>query len=281
MRLCVSNIAWKADEAGAAAALLAGRGVRFVEAAPTLLLPSGYAAAPEEAAQVKAWWEARGLGIGAFQALLFGLPELTLFGDEAGRAALAAHLQRVAGLAGQLAALPNDRPGPTPLVFGSPRNRLRGALSEAEALAVVAPFLHRLGERLAPHGACLCLEPLGEAWGCDFARTLREAADIARAADHPAIGVNVDLGSLTSGHEEARAALAHAAPFVRHVHVSEPGLAPVPAPGTNHAAFAAALRDSGWDGLVSIEMRRAEDDPLGAVARAVDFVAETYLGGRA
>ena len=71
-------------------------------------------------AEYRRSWEDRGLQIVSLQSLLFGRSDLQLFGDDGVRAALADYLRRVIDFGAPL--------GAHALVFGSPKNRLRGAL---------------------------------------------------------------------------------------------------------------------------------------------------------
>jgi sugar phosphate isomerase/epimerase len=100
---------------------------------------------------------------------------------------------------------------------------------------------------------------------------MRETIDFVRLVAHPAVGINFDIGSLYMNGEMSAAGdwFARADPFVSHVHVSEPNLAPAP---QDVAAFEALSRDliaQGYDGWFSIEMRAAGEDNLGSIEKAV------------
>ena len=140
--LAVSNIAWAPHEDEAIAAVLRREGVAGVELAPTKWREQPLEARVEEIAEYRRTWEDRGLRIVSLQSLLFGRPELQLFGSAAIRAALADYLRRVIDFGAEL--------GAHALVFGSPKNRLRGSLSIGEANDIAIPFFRQLGE----HAAC-------------------------------------------------------------------------------------------------------------------------------
>ena len=88
-RLAVSNIAWEPQENDAVAEVLRREGVNGVEIAPTKWRARPFDATAEEIAEYRRGWEDRGLRIVSLQSLLFGRPELQLFGSDAVRAALA------------------------------------------------------------------------------------------------------------------------------------------------------------------------------------------------
>ena len=116
MNLAISAIAWEPSEDDAAASILREHGFTGVELAPTKIFPRPHCAADAEIAACQEAWSRRGLRIVAMQALLFGRPELTVFGEA--RKQTLEYLCGVARLGGRL--------GAGALVFGSPRNRARG-----------------------------------------------------------------------------------------------------------------------------------------------------------
>ncbi|RYD84829.1 MAG: sugar phosphate isomerase/epimerase, partial [Verrucomicrobiaceae bacterium] len=115
MNLAISNIAWTSEEDAAAYELLSNFGVRALEIAPARLFQNPALASEEEVEKALEPIRAAGLSIVAFQAILFGKPELTVFETKDVRLALIDYL---GGLAKTAAAC-----GARPLVFGAPKNR--------------------------------------------------------------------------------------------------------------------------------------------------------------
>src|SRR6185437_14047549 len=111
------------------------------------------------------------------------------------------------------------------LVFGSPKNRLRGDLPLDSAISIACDFFQELGDAAASHGVSLCIEANPAAYGCDFVTTTAEAADLCRRVNHPAIRVNGDLGGMTMSGETPAQALENAGSYIGHFHASEPQLA--------------------------------------------------------
>ena len=165
LRLAVSNIAWNADEDDAIGLLLQSEGVAGVEIAPTKWRERPLDATSREIADYRRAWEERGLRIVSMQSLLFGRPDLQLFGDT--RSALTDFLIRTIELGANL--------GAHALVFGSPRNRVRGELSPVDAMSTAVDFFRPLGEHAAAHGVTLCIEASPPDYGCDFVTTTAEA----------------------------------------------------------------------------------------------------------
>ncbi|HVE85340.1 MAG TPA: sugar phosphate isomerase/epimerase, partial [Myxococcales bacterium] len=115
MKLTASNIAWKPAEDETAAAALRSVRAEGVEIAPTAVWPRPLESTQQQRLEYRRWWEERGLKISSLQALLFGRPELRIFGDEEGRKATFEYLAGMIRLGGEL--------GAAALVFGSPKNR--------------------------------------------------------------------------------------------------------------------------------------------------------------
>ena len=83
------------------------------------------------------------------------------------------------------------------LVFGSPKNRLRGSLSSTDALGIATTFFRELGAHAHAQGVALCIEANPTEYGGDFITTTAEAVELCRAVDHPGSRVNADLGGMT------------------------------------------------------------------------------------
>lgn len=286
LRLAVSNIAWDPSEDDEIAAVLRREGASGVEIAPTKWRDKPLDATAAEIARYRQTWEDRGLRIVSLQALLFGRPDLELFG--ATRIELRDYLLRVIELGAGL--------GAHALVFGSPKNRLRGSLSPSDAMASATDFFREIGEFAAEHGVTIAIEANPPAYGCDFIMRTGESVELCRAIDSIGIGVNADLGGMTMSGDEPRPVIESARGCIAHFHASEPNLAELSAT-SNHAAAAAALVAIGYKGWVSVEMRSREaergkleagnaEESLGtekarsanvqAVERAVRFAKTAY-----
>ncbi|MBE7493437.1 MAG: sugar phosphate isomerase/epimerase [Verrucomicrobiaceae bacterium] len=233
MKSAVSNIAWDVDEDAAALARLE---TAAIEAAPTRWWPDLMKVTREEAL-------ARADKVCGFQALLFGRPELQVFGPDQGRACLD-YLARVCDVASWC--------GARTLVFGSPRNRIRGTHDRQQGTA----FFRELGNIAAERGVVICVEANPAVYGGDYLLTSREVAELVAEVDSPGVRMNLDTGELTTNGGDVAAILREVMPLVTHVHVSEPFLAPLNPANPVHEATAEALR--GYQGFVSLEMKAPE-----------------------
>ena len=268
-RLAISNIAWQPDEDDAVAEVLRREGITGVELAPTKWRERPLDASTDDVVAYRRTWEDRGLHVVSLQSLLFGRPDLQLFSDDAARVALADYLRRVIDFGALL--------GACALVFGSPKNRLRGSMTLKDATDIAAPFFHTLGTHASARGVAFCIEANPPEYGCDFVTTTAEAAELCAVVDHPGIRINADLGGMTLAGEDPLAAIQSTKAFVAHVHASEPHLAELGLVA-DHALAASALDAIEYDGWVSIEMRAGADgDNVGAVERAVRRAKREYV----
>jgi D-psicose/D-tagatose/L-ribulose 3-epimerase len=267
VKLAVSNIAWDPAEQDDVLAMLGDLGVLGIEVAPTKLWPDWEGAEPGSAAEWRHRFALKQFELPSMQAILFGKPELQVFGPEPVREATLDHIGRVAELAAAL--------GAGPLVFGSPKNRDRGRFSPDEAFEVATGFFREAGRRCAPHGVWLCIEPLPEAYGSNFVNRWREAADLVQAVDEPGFGLHLDTGCIHLAGDDPAEAVRACQGTIRHFHVSEPHLVDLGQPAIDHRRVGEALREADYQGWISIEMRRA-DDPLRGIAEAVRLVTACY-----
>ncbi|MGH7710942.1 MAG: sugar phosphate isomerase/epimerase family protein [Gemmatimonadaceae bacterium] len=266
MKLAFSNIAWNRDEDAAVAAVLVSRGIAGVEIAPTAVWPAPLARTPGELTTYRENWQGLGLRVVALQAILYGRPQLRVFGAEDSQRALVQHVDGMFSLAAAL--------GAHALVFGSPGNRRRDGLPFAEAVRRAAVLFRELAGLAQSRGVVLCIEPNPEAYQCDFVVNGAEAVTLAEAVDHPGFGIHLDAGGLKLSGEDPNDAVQRALPWLRHVHASEPHLVPFGVGGAQHALLADALREVGYDGWVSVEMRRIDGVP--AIEHAAAAFAAVY-----
>jgi D-psicose/D-tagatose/L-ribulose 3-epimerase len=270
MRLAVGNIAWTAEHDEAIVSQLLDCGAEALEVAPARIFADPSTATVEQALHIASRYRSAGLPISSMQALLFGRPELRLFGSVAETDALVAHLGRLIRLAGAL--------GCRPLVFGSPKNRARGPLTMREATEQAIPTFRKLGDLCVETGTLFCLEANATGYGCDFMTVVEEAAQMVRETAHPGVAMVLDTGNMLMAGEPPEAVLA-VLPYVAHVHLGAPQLGPI----MDHVAYLTRvveqLKTGGYEGVVTIEMRAIDSaEPLRPVLDAVRFVRR-LLGG--
>ncbi|MGH6927474.1 MAG: sugar phosphate isomerase/epimerase family protein, partial [Dongiaceae bacterium] len=266
MRLAVSNIAWNDAEEAAVLPLLRQRGIAGIEVAPTRLWPDWTGATPAAVRAARTRLADAGFCVPSLQAILFGKPDLSLFG---GGDAFADHIRRVADLAAEL--------GARIMVYGAPKSRDRGDLTPAIAFDRAVTVLRAVAADCAARGTTLCIEPNPVAYGCNFVTNSRDGMALVKAVDSRGFGLHLDTGAMTLAGEDPADALLAAQSILDHVHVSAPNLAPIAPATIDHARIGRALRQMNYGGWIAVEMRRG-DDAVEALARSIDLARDCYRG---
>ncbi|NHC15527.1 sugar phosphate isomerase/epimerase family protein [Motilibacter deserti] len=268
MSLAFSNIAWPVEDDSAAFEVLVEAGYPGLEVAPTRIWDEPLEVPAAEVAAFRRTVERTGLRIVAMQSLLFRRPDLQVFGSAESRSALHDHLAGMARLAAGL--------GATRLVFGSPGNRKRGDIPMAEAMERAVEVFAPLAKEAEEVGVCFCIEANPTAYGCDFLVNAVESTAFVRAVGSPGVRLHLDSACMALGGDDAAERVRDGADVLAHVHASAPQLGEVgPDTGVDHERLATALREAGYAGSVSVEMR-AQEDPVAAVRRSSSYVKDVY-----
>ena len=271
MKLVVSNLAWTLNEEPEVAKLLQEMGVRYVEIAPTKVWDEPLKITEKQINEYLDFWKAYDIEPVAFQAMMFPRPDLKIFESASNRAETLEYLKGFIALAGKMKA--------GVLVFGSPKNRQRGGMPEAEANKIANEFFNELGDHAQKHGTILCIEPNAPQYACDFVTNAREGINIVKAVNNPGFGLHLDVGCMTMAGEDPAESVTQAGGMIRHFHISSPMLADVNEDaGVKHKETGEALRKIGYDKFVSIEMRPGDEGANAErVKTAVELAQKYYV----
>lgn len=275
MRIAVSNIAWAAADETEVADLLARLDVGAVEIAPTKVFADPINVPADRLRDYRAFWADRGIEIVAFQSLLFGRPDLELFGEDASRRALIDHVTGFLVLAGRL--------GASALVFGSPANRrLPPGRTEEDVWPVAVEAFAELGRRAVDEGTVLCIEPNPTAYSCDFIVDAASGDRLVRDVGSTGFRLHLDAAGMHLAGDAAADAIQRSADILYHFHASSPQLAPLNPEAVGLDSSIAALRQHGYDRVISIEMcAGAEGEGVArvdeAIARLRDSAAQVGI----
>ncbi|MGV9014063.1 MAG: sugar phosphate isomerase/epimerase family protein [Flavobacteriales bacterium] len=275
MKLAVSSFAWPPERTPAVRSGLKNfLEVKGVELVLPMAFPDPARATRSEAVEVRDAWNEAGLSVVSVQSLVFGNPDLRLFGDEEVSMRLLDHLEHMGRLADWL--------GARVMVFGSPANRLRGDLPMDAAFHKAAVFFKQLGQRVSPLDVTVCIEPNPPIYaGCDFINTMAQAVQLVEMVDHPCVQVQCDTGAIIheqrSGAMPSAGALENALQRSAHLHISNPGLLPLQYSDDEQASCAKQVLPHLNLSWASIEMRTPPGgEPLAAIERAVRSVCSWY-----
>ena len=259
IRLAASNIGWQKQDDEQMYAVLQRLGYEGLEIAPTRIFPDRpYDCAPSVTLFAGYLYQNFGLVIPSMQSILNGKSE-NLF-DPAGAFALTASLDEAYRFAAACRC-PN-------LVFGCPRNRQLPAGADETA---ADDFFRENALLAAQKGTTLALETVPPCYNTNFLNRTRDTMAYVKRLGVPGLGVNLDVGAmLTNG--ESIAEIVEYLPLVHHIHISEPGLAPI-APRPIHRELALLLKGLDYTGFVSVEMKTTD---AGTMTRALEYVAEVF-----
>lgn len=267
MQLSISNIAWDITQDEAIADLLLSEGVHCIDIAPGKYFSNLSGVTSEDISRVKYFWENRGIKIVGMQSLFFGTKGLNLF-DESSQPAMLKHLNTVRKIAVGL--------GVARLTFGSPKNRDRTNLSDTEADKLATSFFQNwTNVNNLSSDPKLLIEPNPTIYGTNFLTTTREATNFIRKLANPCVGLQLDLGTMTANKEPSEL-IDYAAPFIGHIHVSEPWLVPVGTTDAPHAKYAQQLKRVQGKYLTIEMIVKKTDNQLSTVCNAIRFVKRVY-----
>lgn len=269
MKIAISNLAWDREEDNQVATLLRKYRTRGVEIAPTKVWPGLDSLDNKQIDDYRQFWLDQGVSIIAVTSLLYGHPELKVFGTEQDRQVTLNHLAKVASLANKL--------GAKVLVFGSPKNRQTNGLPKNEVQKIAERFFWQAGELAKLNNLFFGIEPLPSEYGTDFISNLREGFELVRTVNHPNFRLHLDLGAMTINDEVNQESLKKVLPVTCHVHISEPLIKPVPAGLTNHSVAAEILKSLKYNQWVSIEMPlESGQSHIETIEKTLKFVTKVY-----
>ena len=143
--------------------------------------------------------------------------------------------------------------GGTRMVFGSPDQRsLVSGDSPVKAWDRARETLNALMPDLNSRGVTLCIESLPGL--TDFVTSMSEAMRLVTEVDHPNFQTMVDVKSMCGEGRSFADIIQQAATNLRYVHVNDENLKGPGMGDTDLVPVAAALRDVGYDGYVSVEV---------------------------
>lgn len=269
MRIAISNIAWNIAEDNEMAGLLSQYSIDAIDIAPSKYFQNIATATSDDIRCVRSFWEKNGIEITGMQSLLFGTEGLNVFGSEESQEKMLVHLSTICRIGHEL--------GAKKLVFGSPKNRLKGGLSSSEAKEIAHNFFSKLGDIAQSHEVSICLEPNPECYGADFMTNSYEAYEVVKSINHDAIKMQLDLGAITINQESIDGVLSLTHNMIGHIHISEPNLSIIGDVGVDHSIYAEAMNKKGIDTPLCIEMLEPKGEPhMEAIDRALKYVVSTY-----
>ncbi|MGF1726772.1 sugar phosphate isomerase/epimerase family protein [Photobacterium nomapromontoriensis] len=266
--LAISNIAWKHEEELHVFNILNKLEIKNVEVAPAKVVNNVKKFTKNEVISYCNYHKKHNLNIVSMQALLFGGPTGNIFGDSTEVSEIQNHLYRVLEMAEYL--------GAKKLVFGSPKNRLKGQLSKVEAFEKASNFFAPLAKRANDIGAAICIENNPEYYGADFLTTTDEVCEFIKFANMPGLSAHFDTGGMFLAKENIVEAIDNNSEMISHFHISEKDLLPISSTDINHKEVANILKHNNYNNYITVEMKQTEQNVID-IEKSLEFVRKVYL----
>ncbi len=176
------------------------------------------------------------------------------------------HTRRALSLCAELGA---------PHITTEPGGPLAPGQSRAEAIDLFVEVLKPLAEHAHEVGVSLLIEPEPGL----LLETTDQYLEVAERVDAPSIGLNFDVGHAYCVSEDLPRAIARLAPHIRHYHLEDIAASRVHhhlVPGTGAIDFAevvSAIRRTGYDGWLTVELYPYLDDPDAAARTALEVLS--------
>ncbi len=252
---------------------VAGLGYQGLEVAPFTLAPRITDVSPQQRAELRLQADDAGVQIIGLHWLLAKTEGLYLTSpDPAVRQRTAEYLKSLAEACHDL--------GGTVLVFGSPKQRslLPGVTSE-QAYAWAAETFRAAMPALADCGVTLCMEPLSPA-ETDFVNTCADAARLAGMVDDRHFVLHLDVKAMSSEAESVPDLIRRYGSRAGHFHANDVNLR---GPGMGDVDFVPifrALRGTGYNGWVSVEVFDYTPDPETIARVSIEYMQRSLAAAR-
>jgi sugar phosphate isomerase/epimerase len=162
--------------------------------------------------------------------------------------------------------------GGTLMVFGSPKQRsLLPGVTHEQAFDYAAGVFRDIMPALAERDVTLCMEPLSPS-DTDFINTCAEGDRLVRKVDHANFVLHLDVKAMASEPSDVATLIRRHGPHAGHFHANDanlrgPGFGPI-----DFVPIFKALRDSGYDRWVSVEVFDYKPDPETIARRSLEYM---------
>ena len=162
------------------------------------------------------------------------------------------------------------------MVVGSPKQRnvlpgVSAAQAQAWALETFAPALAQAQAR----DVILCFEPLGPA-ETNFINTAAEAIQFVQRTGSPNFKIILDVKAMSTESIPIPQIIRESRPHFAHFHANDPNLKGPGFGAVDFRPIAAALKETGYDGFVSVEVFNFDEGPEAIASRSLKYLQEVF-----
>jgi sugar phosphate isomerase/epimerase len=166
--------------------------------------------------------------------------------------------------------------GGTRMVVGSPkqRNIVPGVSLEQARKWAVDTFRNAVGQSAARE-VTICFEPLGPT-ETNFINTAAEALDFVRQIPSLHFQIILDVKAMSSEVTPIPQIIRETWPYFGHFHANDPNMKGPGFGQTDFKPIAAALKEVGYNGFVSVEVFNFEDGPEAIAGKSLAYLREVF-----
>ncbi|MDB6058384.1 MAG: Xylose isomerase domain protein barrel [Verrucomicrobiales bacterium] len=162
------------------------------------------------------------------------------------------------------------------MVVGSPKQRMvMQEVSSARAWAIATDTFRDAVKTAEDRGVTICIEPLAPT-ETNFINTAYEAVEFARQFNSPAMKVILDVKAMCSEELSIPKIITESTPHFAHFHANDKNLK---GPGFGKVDFhpiATALKQSGYNGFVSVEVFKFDEGPEVIATKSLQYLREVF-----
>ena len=162
------------------------------------------------------------------------------------------------------------------MVVGSPKQRSRPpGITPEQGASWAAAVFHDAVKQAEDRGVTICLEPLSPA-ETNFINTAAEAVQLTQQVDSPRFKVILDVKAMCSEAGPVPQIIRATWPHFAYFHANDRNLK---GPGFGDVDFvpiAAALKDVGYDGYVSVEVFNFDEGAEAIATRSLEYLRRCF-----
>lgn len=266
MNLSISNIAWNQIDDTRILEKIRNHGFSAIEITPSRIWKNFQDTDSTERYRYLKHIQSFGLIICSMHSLFWMAKDMALFGTKSEQKNLSDYFAALIHLAQDLQ-IPR-------MIFGSPSVRKKGQLCTNDAYERAAEILFPISERAYQCGTKILIEPLSPL-ETDFVSNHREGIELVKTVASKGFGLHLDAKAICSEDVPPDIAIDDSKNMMEHFHVNEEGLGSFRNAKLPHDVLAKKLKDIGYDGFVSIEMKQLENYES-EIECALNFVKQVY-----
>ena len=261
MKLAVSNIGWDSTLDESMYEYLQKQHFSALEIAPSRIFPNQPYAYCDQAKKFAYTMQQQfNLQICSMQSIWFGKTQ-RIVESKLSRVTLFNYTQHAVDFAVAVGC-PN-------IVFGCPKNR---SISNPMEAKLVEDFLVTVADLASKKSVVIAFEANPTIYQTNFINTNKQAIELVRRLQHPALKINLDIGAMVANNESLDI-LADNIDIINHVHISEPYLRPLEH-RILHRELRTLLEYNGYDKCISLEM--VKPDNIRSLYDSIEYLKEVF-----